>query len=427
MKQFGLGRGRGGRARRRSVAALGSAAIVASGAAVVVVGGAGVAAADDLTVTTCADSGPGSLREAIATAVGSAGPDTITITATCTASSPVAVGSVMDVSGGGPLSVVGPGADAFVLDGGGTAQLLAVHLATGSFSISGVTLHNGFDALYGAAISSVTTGPLSVSGVVFSGNRSTRSGGAALQVGYASAVTISDSSFIGNDARGSGGALYMRYLTGEVTISTSTFADNLGSDGGAIRIYSSPGDLAIYNSTMTGNTASYTGGAVSTQFYGSVSVVFSTVTDNTAGTAGGGLFVDANAAELVLSGSIVAGNGAGDSGTDEIESQVGATEAHNLIEGPVSGFTPDATDVVGLDPRLAPLADNGGPTLTRALGAGSPAIDVGPVAFSFPGDTSDQRGAPFLRISGGRSDVGAFEVQPIPEPEPSGSEPTFTG
>ncbi|MEI8000749.1 MAG: choice-of-anchor Q domain-containing protein [Actinomycetes bacterium] len=82
---------------------------------------------------------------------------------------------------------------------------------------------------------------------------------------------------------------------------------------------------------------------------------------------------------------------------------------------------------------------NGGPTQTRALGVGSPAIDAGPSTFSFPGDSSDQRGTPSLRISGGAADLGAFEVQPeptppgpdpVPQPTPEPTpepEPTFTG
>jgi hypothetical protein len=64
------------------------------------------------------------------------------------------------------------------------------------------------------------------------------------------------------------------------------------------------------------------------------------------------------------------------------------------------------------DPMLGPLADNGGPTRTHALLAGSPAIDQG----SNPGNlASDQRGATFLRIYGNSTDIGSFELQPLPE------------
>lgn len=59
-----------------------------------------------------------------------------------------------------------------------------------------------------------------------------------------------------------------------------------------------------------------------------------------------------------------------------------------------------------LNPRVGALANNGGPTQTHALLAGSPAIDAGDSSY-FPGN--DQRGAGFPRVRGGRLDIGAFE------------------
>jgi hypothetical protein len=82
----------------------------------------------------------------------------------------------------------------------------------------------------------------------------------------------------------------------------------------------------------------------------------------------------------------------------------------NLIGGPLSSGGP-------IDPRLGPLANNGGPTLTHALVPGSPAINAGdPAAMSGEGGVPqfDQRGAPFTRVHGGRIDIGAFESQPNP-------------
>ena len=72
---------------------------------------------------------------------------------------------------------------------------------------------------------------------------------------------------------------------------------------------------------------------------------------------------------------------------------------YNLIEN-VDGCNFIGTqvgDVTGLDPALGPLQDNGGPTLTRALQAGSPAIDAGnPSGCVGPNGVpliADQRGA----------------------------------
>jgi hypothetical protein len=64
-------------------------------------------------------------------------------------------------------------------------------------------------------------------------------------------------------------------------------------------------------------------------------------------------------------------------------------------------------DTLQVDPLLAPLADNGGPTWTLALQPGSPALDAG---NNFAGLSTDQRGPGFVRVAGGRADIGAYEV-----------------
>ena len=61
------------------------------------------------------------------------------------------------------------------------------------------------------------------------------------------------------------------------------------------------------------------------------------------------------------------------------------------------------------DPLLLALADNGGPTMTHALGATSPAIDHG---NNIAGLNFDQRGVGFPRVAGAAVDIGAVELQP---------------
>lgn len=63
------------------------------------------------------------------------------------------------------------------------------------------------------------------------------------------------------------------------------------------------------------------------------------------------------------------------------------------------------------DPKLAPLANYGGPTLTMALLADSPAIDFGSAAGA---PAADQRGFP--RPYGVGVDIGAFELGPMIPP-----------
>ena len=59
---------------------------------------------------------------------------------------------------------------------------------------------------------------------------------------------------------------------------------------------------------------------------------------------------------------------------------------------------------------LGPLANNGGPTKTHALLAGSPAIDAGDPNFNAMNLPYDQRGAGFPRVRNGRLDIGAYEL-----------------
>jgi hypothetical protein len=76
----------------------------------------------------------------------------------------------------------------------------------------------------------------------------------------------------------------------------------------------------------------------------------------------------------------------------------------------------DLFDVTAEQLKLGPLQDNGGPTETHALGAGSVAIDQIPEADCVDADgaplTTDQRGQPRPETGGTMCDVGAFEVQP---------------
>jgi hypothetical protein len=81
-------------------------------------------------------------------------------------------------------------------------------------------------------------------------------------------------------------------------------------------------------------------------------------------------------------------------------------EGHNLSSDDSCSFSAPGS-LNAIDPRLGPLADYGGPTLTMALLAGSPALDAADPAFCPP---TDQRGR--LRPFGAGCDIGAFESAP---------------
>ena len=75
-------------------------------------------------------------------------------------------------------------------------------------------------------------------------------------------------------------------------------------------------------------------------------------------------------------------------------------------DGAVGIANGTAGNLVGVDPMLGPLQNNGGPTPTMALLTGSPAIDAGSNPL---GLTADQRGYT-PRAAGGAADIGAFEL-----------------
>jgi hypothetical protein len=94
---------------------------------------------------------------------------------------------------------------------------------------------------------------------------------------------------------------------------------------------------------------------------------------------------------------------------------LGSSDANgNLIGGPESG---------AIDPRIAPLSANGGPTPTHALLSDSPAIDAGDPSLVADIGHFDQRGEPYERAERGRADIGAYERQDLMATLPNMSSP----
>jgi len=224
------------------------------------------------------------------------------------------------------------------------------------------------------------------------------------------------------------------FTSGTTKIINSLIANNAASvEGGGIR--NLIGTTTIVNTTISGNTTTENGGGIS-NFNGLLALVNVTVTNNHSdsdnnqgfGDTGGG--IDASSGATRLDNTIVAGNSYGSSqsaaANDLLGSAVNAASSFNIIGVCDNCGLPNNTNnnQVGVaDAGLAPLANNGGPTLTHALlptsaalGSGGNSLIANP-PFSGPPFT-DQRGTAFSRIVDGpdgditaRVDVGAFEQQ----------------
>ena len=229
----------------------------------------------------------------------------------------------------------------------------------------------------------------------FSGNFATDGAGMANAGGGSPAAT--DCVFTGNSAANSGGG--MRNDGGSPVFDGCAFSANSAVDGAGM-FHTGNGGLAATNCTFSGNSADADGGGMYSDG-GSAALTNCTFAGNDAGGLGDGIFND-DPAVLTLKNTILADNGA-----EDLYNAATVYSSHSIVEFS-SGFSPDATDIAGDQPDLniGPLADNGGPTPTRALLPKSVAIDAG-TASGAP--ATDQRGRP--RDSS--PDIGAFEYRVV--------------
>jgi hypothetical protein len=292
----------------------------------------------------------------------------------------------------GDLTIIGTGADRLTVSGNNNSRVF--HNTDSTVTLDGLTITNG--------VGPDLTSP--------------RDGGGVFQDG--GSLTISNSTISGNhsDLRG-GGISFFSHDTMKIINSTIS-GNSSGLDGAGISNFY--GTANISNSTISGNSSSLgTGGGI----YNPVALTLSncTITGNRAAAGGGG--IRARGTET-LNNTIVAGNFRGTGSTsDDINEHI-ETANNNLIGNAVSsgGITNGVNgNIVGVDVNTVldtTLANNGGPTKTHKLVAGSPAIGAGSNALALDPDaillTTDQRGTGFPRIVGGTVDIGAFELDTVP-------------
>lgn len=455
-----------------------------------------------VTVTNTANSGAGSLREALITA---AAGDVIVFALPAT---PQVIQLDAELGIKRNLTLLGPGASRltvrksalagkrriFAVDVNVTAVISGMTIEGGdedfggcvqhagaSLTLSGVTVRSCTATTGGARGGGVfatgTAGPLRIVSSLITGNTASIGGGIAVNDGAATAeisdtVISSNTAGVGgglyfagsaltllrdrvtsndaNEAGSGGGGLFVGAAAGDVTVTDSTFTSNsasgaTGIGGGIGAWFLKPGQrFLLERSLLRSNTAQLGAGITVGQSAATARIVNSTITSNNGpgvtafsvpGMTGTTLHVQASTItantvagiELIpqggvpvvatLRGTLLAFNGSSTSGAGTVLSF-----GYNLATDAPPGFT-GVGDLVNASPSLLPLADNGGPTLTHALAATSPAIDAADCGALLPaGDvlTVDQRGQPRPLFSG--CDIGAFErvTLPVGPPGPPG-------
>lgn len=417
-----------------------------------------VAAATHL-VTSCEDAGPGSLRAVIGDS-GTHSGDTVDFSGLFCSSSVISLttGAItvpqtdLTIAGSRDITIVGKYDRVFAHAGTGTLNFLDVAMgpatATGYDVFGGCVFSVGSVALYNSLVSGCTAhdnaGGYSAGGAIaaFGEVRLKYSqvldssatadfgntfGGGVFSIGNLTArySTMARNKAAGYSGLGEGGGVFTLGATNltHVTISSNS----AGWTAGGI-FQAGGGSFTMTSSTISGNstTAGPVGG-VSIRTTPTVAIANSTIAFNTAASAFGygvglTLSTGTGGSEVNVSAKIqstlISNNSAGPDDLDFSQIAYGsknitfdpATQA-NLIRIPAPGPLPLGTITLSC-PNLGPLRDNGGLTQTHSLDSRSIAIDKG----SNPnGDSQDQRGladdsSAYPRVSNGKADIGAYEI-----------------
>jgi hypothetical protein len=366
------------------------------------------------TVTNLADSGAGTLREAILSAESTSESDTIQFGP--------------NVSGTINLSTIGDiskGAAAF-----GINTSITIDGLNGS---SGVTISRDGDADKMRLFTIGNGGSLTLQGVTLQGGlaQGARTDSNPSGIGAGGAIynegrlSVRGVSFIDNDAIGAPAIPGAQPDSGdgeEVVIQvvpSNALGGAIFNDDGAVSVQGSTfsGNRAVAGTPITGGTAAQAFGGGIANLNGSVTIQNSTLTLNEAASGGRQVYsiADGDTASLTINGSIL---GQGDVNVSDLVATAvnggrnNASGGTNLIRA-ASGFKGNLT--LTEDPLLGDLGDNGGPTRTHAPLEDSPVIDVG---TETTGVISDQRGRGFARVSNRIADLGSVEIQSERESTP---------
>jgi len=296
------------------------------------------------------------------------------------------------------LTIVGANARTTFLDGGHAGSTVTISSATAHVNLAELTIRNGYGRSNGGG-GIYNRGTLSITNVTVSGNTSddivAASAGLGGGIYNSGTLAVVQTTVSGNTVtRARMGAVPYGggvYNTGKLTITNSTIASNQAFDnwpsgapyGGGIANVG--GTVSISSSTISQNSA-----LIHTPF-------------GTAGAYGGGISNPGNTG-VKMQNSILASNTSGGNCSGTIGS-LGfnlSSDATCKLNGP--------GDQKSINPQLGALLNNGGPTSTMAIAAGSPAIDAGNPSGCTDGSghllTTDQRSVARPRNS---CDIGSFQ------------------
>ncbi|WKZ39116.1 MAG: choice-of-anchor Q domain-containing protein [Anaerolineales bacterium] len=434
------------------------------------------ARAGTLTVTNTNDSGAGSLRQAIADAVSGDTIDATGISGTITLASQLSITKNLTITGPGSdvltvsgnnavrvfdiqnnltVSITGltvangqvvnsygagiwsrgiltlndvnvinntiiEGASPFVRGGGihisdGATLMMTNGIVSGNTAVqNGGGIHVGFN------------GGVSLDNVVIHNNHlsNPNGGGGGLSIRENTAAILNRVTITNNSAPYAGGGLYSDTalnITNSVIANNYTLSDAANGNGGGLYIAGSA-TSSLSNVTISGNWTdnifnTSIGAGIAVYQPATLNLNNVTVANNTSEGRGGGIYVQ-NGVTLNIGNSIIGGNTASNHTEHDCSGTLNSL-GHNLIED-TTGCTVngDATgNLTAIDPKLAPLADYGGPTMTQALQFDSPAVDAGKNATCA---IADQRGVS-RPIDGNNDataacDMGAYEFEPETTP-----------
>jgi len=336
--------------------------------------------------------------------------------------------------------------------GGGIAEL-GILTATAGLLSSNMADDEGGNLAVSTAVTpdgqAFPSGTADVAGATFTQGTAEFGAGAFVEIG--STVSLTASTFAGNIAKGagdeggSGGAILDD--CGRLTLTNDTLSGNraTGGFGGAIHhicesdllpsaaaaVTAQPAATNVPRATVrlarTATARPATARAAAAPFKPGMLLDFVTIAGNEAATFGGAGIGDAgDAAVLQIHNSIIANKPTNGGKNCFVFATTIGSLGFNVEDANDCQLTKTG-DRPSTDPALGALKDNGGPTQTMALAAGTPAVDVADPACAQDQKT-DQRGV--SRPQGSRCDAGAFELQVASTPTPTPTQlpqPPVTG